>query len=348
MARPTKSNADYFKHDSDMRNDPKIKALRVKFGLAGYALWNMILETLADAEGFCIPWDEQSIELYAGDFVSDAETLVSAAEYMKKVKLIQVEGEKLWCPKLSDRLSSVIEKRFLMQEKYLKRVSDAETPVSDAETTQSRVEKSRVNKKEKNAHEARDDFFEKEEGEGKEKSPPIPAAPPIDPPPDDLHLVRQWAAKHLDELRGMASTAGFEEGHGSVSDNITLFCSHYAMSEDYRRDPLDFFRSKFSGWLVNAKGKASRPKRNGKAPAAAVKETPPPSGGYTPEFVTTCFKSRYGMVSESLTNQHIQKLIQAPNTETLSTWMEGIYERLKNGAPAKRLGLMEIGAVANS
>lgn len=348
MARPTKSNADYFKHDSDMRNDPKIKALRVKFGLAGYALWCMILETLADADGFCIPWDEQSIELYAGDFVSDAETLVSAAEYMKKVKLIQIEGEKLWCEKLSERLQGVVEKRFLMQEKYFKRVSDAEIGVSDAETIQSRVEKSRVNKKEKNAHEARDDFFEKEEGEGKEKSPPIPAAPPADPPPDDLHRVRQWAAKHLDELRSMASTAGFEERHGSVSDNITLFCSHYALFEDYQRDPLAFFRAKFSGWLVNAKGKASKPRRNGKA-TATVKETPPPAEGYTAEFVTACFRSRYGIVADNLTNQNIQKLMQAPNAETLSTWMEGIYERLKgtNGT-AKRSGPVAIGAVINS
>ena len=46
MARPKKNNADYFPHDADMRNDPKIRALRRKFGLKGYAIWNMFLESL--------------------------------------------------------------------------------------------------------------------------------------------------------------------------------------------------------------------------------------------------------------------------------------------------------------
>ena len=46
MARPKKQYCDYFSHDRDMRNHRKIKALRTKFGVNGYAVWVMILEVL--------------------------------------------------------------------------------------------------------------------------------------------------------------------------------------------------------------------------------------------------------------------------------------------------------------
>ena len=36
MARPKRYNADYFSHDSGMRDDPKVKALRNKFGIVSY------------------------------------------------------------------------------------------------------------------------------------------------------------------------------------------------------------------------------------------------------------------------------------------------------------------------
>ena len=58
MARPIKNNADYFTHDSQMRNHRKIKALRYKFGLIGYAVYNMLLEVLTNAENFKFEWDE--------------------------------------------------------------------------------------------------------------------------------------------------------------------------------------------------------------------------------------------------------------------------------------------------
>ena len=56
MARPIKNNADYHSHDSNMRNDIKIKALRRKYKLAGYAIYNMLLEVLTNAEYFEYEW----------------------------------------------------------------------------------------------------------------------------------------------------------------------------------------------------------------------------------------------------------------------------------------------------
>ena len=63
MARPIKNNMDYFPHDNKMRNDRKIKALRAKYGLEGYAVYNMLLETLCEAELLIIRWNETEIEL---------------------------------------------------------------------------------------------------------------------------------------------------------------------------------------------------------------------------------------------------------------------------------------------
>ena len=74
MARPKKNNADYFPHDKDMRNDPKIKALRNKFGLSGYAIWNMLLESLCHAKNLELPYSDLDKTLLSGDFgVSEAE-----------------------------------------------------------------------------------------------------------------------------------------------------------------------------------------------------------------------------------------------------------------------------------
>lgn len=190
MARPTKSNADYFKHDNDMRNDPKVKALRGKFGLEGYAVWNMILETLTDADGFWVQWNSLSIELFSGDFGLASERLEEMAAYMEKVGLIQIEDEKLLCKNLSARMQSVVEKREKMQERYFLRVSAAEK-------TQKRREESRVEEKTviledmEDADDARD--FENEiekaistlEAEKEKKSPLGRAAAPL-PPLADL------------------------------------------------------------------------------------------------------------------------------------------------------------------
>ena len=62
MARPKKNNADYFSHDADMRNHRKMKAIRAKFGLEGYAIWNMVLEVLSNAELFIV-CHNQGVEL---------------------------------------------------------------------------------------------------------------------------------------------------------------------------------------------------------------------------------------------------------------------------------------------
>lgn len=95
MARPKKNNADYFSHESEMRNDVKVKALRRKFSHTGYAVWNYLLEVLTDAEGFSIKWEELDIELYAADFDLETTELIEIVDYCIRLGLLQKENGRL-------------------------------------------------------------------------------------------------------------------------------------------------------------------------------------------------------------------------------------------------------------
>jgi hypothetical protein len=111
MARPIKNNADYFTHDSDMRNDVKIRALRRKFKHAGYAVWCFMLETLTDSDYFEIIWDEINIELLSADFDVSFEELSDIVDYCVKLGLFTVEDCKLFSPTHQSRFNSLLKKR---------------------------------------------------------------------------------------------------------------------------------------------------------------------------------------------------------------------------------------------
>lgn len=161
MARPKRTNADYYPHDADMRNDPKIRALRRKFGHEGYSVWVMLLETLTDADNFIFEWNDLSLELMAGDFEMEPEQLQDIVAYcVGGLKLLNLEEGFLSCTKLIERFDGLVTKR-VRQQNYTKtefrtletpkpEVSDARNPplkgVSDARNTQSKVKESKVNK----------------------------------------------------------------------------------------------------------------------------------------------------------------------------------------------------------
>ena len=59
MARPQKRGIDYFSHDVDMANDRKIRLIKAKYGLIGYAIYLILLEELYSEEGYYIHIDEE-------------------------------------------------------------------------------------------------------------------------------------------------------------------------------------------------------------------------------------------------------------------------------------------------
>jgi len=142
MARAIKDNADYFTHDADMRDDPKIKALRRKYKAEGYGIWCMLLEVITDSDNFRLCFDP---EIIAGDFDVDPDLLVSIVQYCVQMGLLCTdEGCKtVWSKTMDKRFESLLSKR----ERDRLRLSSAKTTKSDiiaSESTQSRVEKSRV------------------------------------------------------------------------------------------------------------------------------------------------------------------------------------------------------------
>ena len=111
MARPKRYNADYHTHDANMRNDPRIKAVRNKFSHMGYAVWNYLLEILTDADHFKLEWTDLNIEIFAGDFDTSTEELELIVGYLLKLKLVQKEGDFLLCEKHISNFSGLITKR---------------------------------------------------------------------------------------------------------------------------------------------------------------------------------------------------------------------------------------------
>lgn len=111
--RPRKTNADYFAHDKDMRNNLKIKALRQRFGNEGYALWSYLLEVLTDSDNFEFFLDEIGTELLAADFGVSPVVLVDFLEFSSKLGLIFWDKDtgKIFSQTLKNRFEPLLIKR---------------------------------------------------------------------------------------------------------------------------------------------------------------------------------------------------------------------------------------------
>lgn len=149
MARPKKENAEYFSHDANMRNDPKVKALRKKF-TEGYAVYNMFLEYLTDCALFEVEMSELEFEILSGDFDVEVEILKDILDYCAKVGLLIKSENVFFSSGLKKRLQPVLDKRNNAKDKFLQiKLQENEqkvqkSGVSVAETTQSKVKERKV------------------------------------------------------------------------------------------------------------------------------------------------------------------------------------------------------------
>ena len=153
MARPLKTNADYFPHDSDLRNDRRCKALRSKFGAEGYGVFHMLLEALAHSDRFEIAYRGLEIELLAGDLDIDSSKLQGIIQYLLTVELLELADQRLTSPLLANLKEILSESRD--KERRIKNkgkpeeqvVFRAENPVSEQfsplENAQSKVKESK-------------------------------------------------------------------------------------------------------------------------------------------------------------------------------------------------------------
>ncbi|QHV97285.1 DUF4373 domain-containing protein [Spirosoma endbachense] len=148
MARPSRNNADYFTHNADLRNDRRIKAIRSRFGPAGYGLTLMLLEVLTDADYTQLNTEELEMELLAGDFGVSVTEIYSLLQLAEKIGFFsRNEQGFLICPDLNKALENVFEKRNrarIVAQTAKESISVAETLVSVTEIPQSKVKKSKV------------------------------------------------------------------------------------------------------------------------------------------------------------------------------------------------------------
>lgn len=148
MARPIKNNAEYFSHDADMRNDLRIKAIRNKFGLEGYAIYCILLEFITDADGFALKYGVSEIELISADMGITSSYLKKVVDYMLKLNLLQKEitnTKELYirCHTLEKRFSGLLSKRKRQRDVVIDSDNTQNTELSTSIIH--KVKKSKVN-----------------------------------------------------------------------------------------------------------------------------------------------------------------------------------------------------------
>lgn len=111
MARPKKNYCEYFPHDRDMRNHRKIKAIRNKYGIVGYAIWNMFLEYLTGIDGNEIEFSDLEMDLMSGDFGVSVTEISEVMNYCIRLGLLFIKDGFIHSETLDENLFPVYQKR---------------------------------------------------------------------------------------------------------------------------------------------------------------------------------------------------------------------------------------------
>lgn len=67
MARTEKSGLDYFSHDTDLFEDRKVKFLKAKHKLIGYAVYMRLLENIYKENGYYIEFNERDLIMFSDE-----------------------------------------------------------------------------------------------------------------------------------------------------------------------------------------------------------------------------------------------------------------------------------------
>ena len=150
----------YFPHDSNARYDNKIRRLRKVFGVEGYGIYWMLIETLRDQEDYKYAIDD--IDLLSDDFDVPVEKIVGV---VKNFNLFDFDKDKkFFSISLIARLQPYIEKskkarlavnvRWENARKSNKRDTDVLQPYNERSTN--RIEENRI--EENKEHSTKIDF----------------------------------------------------------------------------------------------------------------------------------------------------------------------------------------------
>jgi hypothetical protein len=246
MARPQKNNADYFPHDNGMWSDRKIVALRNMFGLTGYAVWNLLLETLCESENFEIAFNDSEAELLANFWGLEMAKLKEILALMERLRLIKIENGKLWSDKFKDRLSPVIDERERKRNWSRKRwQKDGSSEESDGENEVLDVDNPSHSEKSI----ASSILKESKGNKSKEKESKLNKKDKVERISDEILTPSQKARKFLKEI---------EELNLPDSDERKKFYNYWTeknksgTKERWELEKTFEVEKRFATWLVNA------------------------------------------------------------------------------------------------
>ncbi|MCI3027720.1 DUF4373 domain-containing protein [Desemzia sp. C1] len=104
--------AYYFSHDNNARRDPKILALRSKYGNEGYAWYWILIEMLSEQEGYMMEhksWSYYGIAMEMMCEADKAEQFINSL--INDYELLSSDGSHFWSESLLRRMGIKEEKR---------------------------------------------------------------------------------------------------------------------------------------------------------------------------------------------------------------------------------------------
>ncbi|TRO65491.1 DUF4373 domain-containing protein [Christiangramia sabulilitoris] len=112
-----RKEAYYFSHDSNARNDEKILALRMEFGMEGYGVYWSIIEKMRENKDYCCSKD---YKLIGYDLRVDPETIQEIVEDFNLFEFTEC-GTKFYSKSLLERMMKMHEKSDKAREAANKR-----------------------------------------------------------------------------------------------------------------------------------------------------------------------------------------------------------------------------------
>lgn len=216
-----------------MRNHKKVKAIRSKFGVVGYAVWSMTLEYLTGNDGNVFEYSDLEFELMSGDFGVSATEIRSVIDYCISLEMLfNVKGF-VKSESLDERLAPVYAKRGVAKELSQKQrrehgkfvINNTEDcGVSVTEMPHSKVKYSKVNESITPAFGS--DFFESKQQASKEITG------------DQIEIER---CQILLSNRGWSSVNDVDIG--------ALLFHFLEINDDVTKKPRDDVRQHFKNWL---------------------------------------------------------------------------------------------------
>jgi hypothetical protein len=165
MARPAKTNLDYFPLDCNL--DQKFQLLEAEHGIIGFGIVIRLFQTIYGEEGYYMKWDRDSLILFASKIAMDGDinykaNLVSSVvdtalnrgifskEMYDKHKILTSKGiQERYAEALKRRQKIFLENAYLLLKSPKNEVNVAETGVNVAETSinvnSNAINKSKVN-----------------------------------------------------------------------------------------------------------------------------------------------------------------------------------------------------------